>query len=127
AALGPKNPRVFLLQGIGTFHKPAFVGGGADKALPLFRKSQELFAKESGDSTSIDWGRDDAWIWSGRAALKLEDWKTARADFAKALEISPGHAWVTASLIPEAEKGLAATSETPAKSTNKDKNKASDK
>ena len=43
--LSPNNPRVQLLAGINTFSKPAFIGGGADKALPVFAKSQELFAK----------------------------------------------------------------------------------
>ncbi len=107
-AAAPDNPRVQLLAGINTLNKPAFVGGGADRALPLFRKSQQLFESPApADSTSPDWGRDDAWLWAGRTAMKLGDAATARQCYLKALEITPGHAWVTHALLPEADKALA--------------------
>jgi tetratricopeptide (TPR) repeat protein len=104
----PNNPRVELFAGINTLNKPAFVGGGADHALPLFRRAQELFESATpADSTAPDWGRDDAWLWAGRAAMKQGDAATARACYMKALEITPGHAWVTHALLPEAEQALA--------------------
>lgn len=112
-AASPRNPRVQLLAGINTLNKPAFVGGGADKAMPMFRQSIALFEATAApaDSTLPAWGRDDAWIWTGRTAMKLGDAATARDCYLKALAITPGHGWVTRALMPEAEKALAAASE----------------
>lgn len=109
-AAAPSNPRVQLLAALNTLNKPAFVGGGADRALPLFRKSQQLFESTAApaDSTAPVWGRDDAWLWAGRTAMKLGDAATARACYVRTLEITPGYAWVTHALLPEAEKALAA-------------------
>ena len=107
-AASPSNPRVQLLAAINTLNKPAFIGGGADKALPMFRKAQATFESAApADSTAPDWGLDDAWVWCGRAAMKLGDAATARACYLKALEITPGQAWVTHALLPEADKALA--------------------
>jgi len=107
-ALAPQNPRVYLLEGLNTLNKPAFVGGGAGMALPVFQKAQDMFAKESvADSTAPDWGRDDAYLWAGRAATKLKDWPRALELYKKALEANPTNAWVKQQLIPEAEKAIA--------------------
>ena len=106
--LSPDNPRVQLFAGINTFSKPAFIGGGADKSLPVFAKSQALFAKAAvADSTAPHWGADDAWIWGGRAAMQLGDAKAAREAYHHALALTPGHAWVTHDLLPEAEAAAA--------------------
>ena len=40
-------------------------------------------------------------------ATSLGDAATARECYLKALEITPGHAWVAHALLPEAEKALA--------------------
>jgi len=107
--LAPENPRVALLLGIGDLHKPAQFGGGADAALPSFRHAQELFAKEAvADSTAPDWGRDDAFLWEGRALMQKSDYAAARAAFAKALAANPANGWVKSRLLPEAEQKLAA-------------------
>lgn len=107
--LAPENPRVLLLEGIGTLHKPSFVGGGADKALPLLRQAIARFEAETvADSTAPDWGRDDAHVWAGQAAMKLSDYAGAREHYRKALEINPANSWVRAMLLPAAEKALAA-------------------
>ena len=107
-AAAPNNPRVLLFAALNTLNKPAFVGGGADRALPLFRKSQRLFESAApADSTAPAWGRDDAWLWAGRTAMRLGDAATARECYLKALEITPGHGWVAHALLPEAEKALA--------------------
>lgn len=109
AALAPSNPRVALLQGIGDLHKPAQFGGGPEAALPSFRRAEDLFAKESvADSTAPDWGRDDAFLWEGQALARTNDWEKARAAYARALDTNPANGWVRTSLLPEAEKKLAA-------------------
>jgi tetratricopeptide (TPR) repeat protein len=105
AAIAPKNPRVVLLSGINTLNKPRFVGGGADKAMAMFHKALELFAAEkAAGNAPIDWGYDEAYAWSGRAALELEKRDEARVFYHKALEINPGNAWVEHSLLPELDK-----------------------
>ena len=43
SGMAPQNPRVALLVAIGTLHKPAFVGGGADKAKPQFERAIALY------------------------------------------------------------------------------------
>lgn len=106
--LSPADPRVHLIDGIGTLHKPGFVGGGADKALEKLKKTIELFAAESvTDPAAPDWGRDDAYAWAGRAAMKLEDWKAAREYFDKALEFNPENGWVRTQLLPAMDKAVA--------------------
>jgi tetratricopeptide (TPR) repeat protein len=103
--IAPENPRVALMEGVNTYSKPGFVGGGAKKALPQLERAIALFATSpAGDSTSIDWGHDDAHIWAGRAAAKLKKWDEARGHYEKALEINPGNRWVRNVLLPQLDK-----------------------
>jgi tetratricopeptide (TPR) repeat protein len=107
-ALAPRNPRVQLFDAINTMHKPKFVGGGPDKALEKFQKAQQLYAAEVvADSTAFDWGRDDAWLWAGRAAMQKKDYARARDLYTKALEVNPSNGWVRHVLLPAADKALA--------------------
>jgi tetratricopeptide (TPR) repeat protein len=112
-ALAPDNPRVLFSDGMNTFHKPAFVGGSAEKALARFRQAIERFETEQvTDPAGPDWGRDDAHIWAGQAAMKLEDYAAARDYFARALELNPSCGWVRHALLPAAERALAKASAT---------------
>jgi tetratricopeptide (TPR) repeat protein len=107
--LAPKNPRVALLDGINTLYTPAFVGGGADKSYAKLVQAQALFAAETvTDPTAPDWGKDDVYVWSGRAAMKGGNFKDARDAYQKALAANPDNGWVKHWLLPEAEKKLAA-------------------
>jgi tetratricopeptide (TPR) repeat protein len=107
--LAPKNPRVKLLDGINTLYKPGFVGGGAGSALKALEKAQALFAAETvTDATAPDWGKDDVYVWAGRAAVKAGDYKGARDYYQKALAANPDNGWVKHSLLPEVEKQLGA-------------------
>jgi tetratricopeptide (TPR) repeat protein len=107
--LAPKNPRVALLDGINTLYKPAFVGGGAGPARDKLDKAGALFAAETvTDPAAPDWGKDDVWTWNGRAAMKAGDTKSAVESYRKALAANPNNGWVRGSLLPEAEKKLAA-------------------
>ncbi len=52
-----KNPRANLLQGIQMYHKPSFLGGGANKAKPYFEKAKNLYASAKPANTlSPNWG-----------------------------------------------------------------------
>ena len=110
-ALDPKNPRVWFLLGLGAYNKPVSFGGGPDKAVEKLARARELYATAGADSGAFDFGRDDAWIWSGRAAVALHDYAGAQAMYRKALEINPGSGWVRHSLLPEADS-LAARADT---------------
>jgi tetratricopeptide (TPR) repeat protein len=108
--MAPANPRVLLLDAMGTLHKPAFVGGGADRALVKLEKVQELFdaeakAKEAGaPGLEPDWGRFESYAWAGRSAAELGDKAAARGFYEKALAIQPENGWVRHVLLPELER-----------------------
>lgn len=109
-ALAPNSPRVALLTGMNTLHKPAFVGGGADKAEPLFARAIALAAAEATlDSTAFGWGHVDAHVWAGRSAEKQGRLAEAVAHYRGALAIDPDYGWAKAILLPKAEKALAAS------------------
>lgn len=106
--LAPKNPRVLLLDGINTLYKPGFIGGGPGNALKKLDQAQGLFAAETvADPATPDWGKDDVYLWAGRAAVKSGDFKGARGYYQKALAANPDNGWVKRSLLPEVEKKLA--------------------
>jgi tetratricopeptide (TPR) repeat protein len=116
--LAPGNPRVAFLDGLNTLHKPAFVGGGADKARARFDEAIALFEKaapgisaaaaaRAGDPAAFDWGHDDACVWAGRAAMKEKDYAGAKAYYEHALAANPANGWVRTQLLPQAEKQLA--------------------
>jgi tetratricopeptide (TPR) repeat protein len=110
--IAPSNPRVRFLDGINTLHKPAFVGGGPEQALDKFGKAIELFKAEAvTDPAAPDWGRDDAYLWAGRAAMMHEDYAGARDYFNQALAANPDNGWVRNVLLPSAEKALAGKSD----------------
>ncbi len=57
--LNPDNPRVYFLRATMTFHMPEAYGGGAAKALPLFKTATEKFAAfESKTDISPNWGKE---------------------------------------------------------------------
>jgi len=60
--LNPDNPRVYFLQGNIVFYTPKFMGGGAEKALPIYQKAQELFSENASDMLrdieSPFWGKE---------------------------------------------------------------------
>jgi len=54
--LDPNNPRLYFLDGASTFGKPEFIGGGKEKAKPLFVKAEELFKAEKPAELYPHWG-----------------------------------------------------------------------
>lgn len=99
------NPRVFLLQGISDYFKPALFGGSPDKALDKMKKSAHLFNQKSHqDAFSIRWGHEEAYAWMGKIYMEQKDFHKARTAYAKALSINPDYDWVKRNLIPELNK-----------------------
>ena len=104
----PENPRVLLLDALNTLNKPAFVGGGPDRALPKFQQAIVKFEAEAAAGGTPGWGHDDALLWAGRTAMRLKSYALARDEYRRALAVNPDNAWVKFVLLPEAEKALAA-------------------
>lgn len=102
--LGPRNPRVWLLRGIGLIFKPGLFGGGADKAERDIRKALELFPTDTAPTPRPAWGYAEAWAWLGQALARQNRRDEARAAYHKALEIQPEFGWVTHVLLPALDK-----------------------
>jgi tetratricopeptide (TPR) repeat protein len=57
--LNPDNPRVYYLRATMTFHMPETYGGGAAKALPMYRIAKEKFEIfKPKSSLSPNWGKE---------------------------------------------------------------------
>jgi tetratricopeptide (TPR) repeat protein len=92
---------------------PSFFGGGPEPALKEFRRAQSLFAPTASTApTTPNWGSDDAYLWAGRAQMKLGDYEGAKKSYEQALQANPNNGWVRTSLLPEAEKSMASAQET---------------
>ncbi|MGH7726721.1 MAG: hypothetical protein ACREOU_14945 [Candidatus Eiseniibacteriota bacterium] len=109
--MAPKNPRILFLDGVNTLYTPEFVGGGSKKSLEKLEKAMELFAAEAAapapaDPLTPDWGRDDVYVWAGRAAVEGERYADAKTFYKKALEINPENGWVEHALLPALEKKM---------------------
>jgi tetratricopeptide (TPR) repeat protein len=100
ASLEPDNPRVLLAQGVSAFNTPAMFGGGKDKAEKLLRRSLERYAVERDTKAWPAWGRFDAHVWLGQTLAGKGQRAAAKAEYDKALAISPNSGWVKYSLLP---------------------------
>jgi hypothetical protein len=57
--LNPDNPRVYYLRATMTFHMPEAYGGGAVKALPLYKTAAEKYNTfQPETSISPNWGKE---------------------------------------------------------------------
>ena len=99
-ALGPRNPRVRLLEGIAAFHTPEMWGGGHEAALGHFQAAIELFADDEPEAPLPAWGHAEAHAWLGQSYAALGRVDEARASYGRALEVAPGYAWVRDVLMP---------------------------
>lgn len=103
-AAAPNDPRVALLNGITRVNAPAFAGGGASRGEAELRRAVTLFANDRSVSPQPTWGRVDAHIWLAIALEKQNKIPEARAELNRALQLSPGHLWVTRELLPALDR-----------------------
>ena len=103
AAAAPNDPRVAFMNGVSRLSMPRAFGGGAAKGEPELRRALRLFAADPNRSPQPVWGRVDAHIWLAIALDELDRPAEARAELQRALELAPGHRWVTGSLLPALE------------------------
>jgi tetratricopeptide (TPR) repeat protein len=100
--LSPENPRVALLEAIGTYNTPTLWGGGKEKGLEAMKKAAELFDRwHAPDSLLPDWGKAEVHAWIGLAHLDRKETILARKAFENALLINPDYGWVKYGLLPK--------------------------
>jgi tetratricopeptide (TPR) repeat protein len=103
-ALGPQNPRVWMLRGVGALYTPAMFGGGMDKAESHLTKAIDLFARDGAAAPAPQWGRAEAHAWMGQVQAKRKNIAAARASYQRALELEPENGWVKLVLLPALDK-----------------------
>lgn len=99
-SLDPKNPRVWLLKGIGDFYTPAAFGGGAEAALRSLERAAAAFETDDPTPPEPRWGRVDVHVWLGQVHASLGDTEKAREAYQRALALEPRHSWVRDELLP---------------------------
>lgn len=103
-AVGPNNPRVWMLRGVGDLYRPRLFGGGLDKAESHLRHAIQLFATDRPPPPAPSWGQAEVYGWLGQVLAKQGKRSEARAAYEKGLSLEPGNAWIADYLIPALEK-----------------------
>jgi len=104
--LGKDNPRVSLVNGIGTFFTPPMWGGGPEAALAHLITAEALFKNDHPGKGMPDWGRAETYAWIGVMQQKLGHVDESRRAYQEALRLEPGFVWVRDNLLPGLEKGI---------------------
>ena len=97
-AEGSKNPRVWLLRGIGAMFTPSMWGGGLDKAQDYLEKSVTYFAADNPQRPLPAWGRAEAYIWLGQVYAKQGKADAAKDAYQNAVKNEPDNGWARALL-----------------------------
>lgn len=101
--LQPENPRLLMLDAISKHFTPAMFGGDKELALAGFKRSAEIFEKQTKTSTiQPDWGHAEAYAWIGVALLDQNKKAEAKTALERALVIDPEFGWVKYVLLPQA-------------------------
>lgn len=103
-AMGPDNPRVFMLRGVSAMYKPKVFGGGMDKAERDLKRALELFGNDEPESPRPRWGHAEAWAWLGQVYAAEKRVAEARDAYAQALALVPEYGWVKRQLLPALDK-----------------------
>lgn len=104
--LGKDNPRVWLVNGAGTFFTPEMWGGGAQASLEQLKKAEALYAGDRPGKAMPDWGRAETHAWLGIVHQRLGHAEESRRAYQEALRLEPGFLWVKDVLLPGLEKGI---------------------
>lgn len=104
--LGKENPRVWLVQAVGTLFTPAQWGGGPEAALEQLTRGETLFKSDRPAKGLPDWGHAELHAWLGLVHQKLGHKDESRRAYQEALRLEPGFAWVKDVLLPGLEKGV---------------------
>jgi tetratricopeptide (TPR) repeat protein len=102
-ALGPNNPRVWLIRGQGAIFTPEQFGGGLTNAEAYLKKAEQLFVMDNATAPAPSWGRAELYAWLGQVYQKQNKKAEAIAAYNKALEIDPNMRWVKFVLLPSTQ------------------------
>jgi tetratricopeptide (TPR) repeat protein len=103
-AIGPNNPRVSLVQGMGALFTPPEWGGGPGLAEKHFLKSVAQYADDHPVAPEPAWGRGEVYAWLGQVYERTGRKAEAMAAYKKALDAEPNYLWVSRVLIPALQK-----------------------
>ena len=87
-AQAPRNPRVILVDAMGYYFRPSFVGGDQKKACARFLEAVTAFERDEG-ANGIRWGAPEAHYWVGRCKRAEGDREAERQFFERALQLAP--------------------------------------
>lgn len=105
--LAPDNPRVVMLNAIGTLFKPAMFGGSTEGAIKGFKRAIELFDNwQPPNVFAPRWGDAEVYAWLGQAYAMNEQYEKAREAYHRGLDVKPGYPWIKEVLLPELKKKL---------------------
>jgi tetratricopeptide (TPR) repeat protein len=104
--IGKENPRLWLVNGIGSFFTPAQWGGGPEIALEHLTKAETLFKTDRPGKAMPDWGRAETYAWLGIVHQKLGHKEESKLAYQEALRLEPGFGWVRDTLLPGLERGV---------------------
>lgn len=103
--LAPDNPRVVMLDAIGTLFKPSMFGGSTEGAIKGFERAAGLFENwQPPNVFAPRWGHAEVYAWLGQAYAMDEQYEKARKAYREALKVKPGYPWVKDLLLPELNK-----------------------
>lgn len=104
AAMGPDNPRVWMLRGVSSMFKPRLFGGGLGQAERELRQALALFAQDHPSPPAPWWGHAETYAWLGQLYARQGKVEQARAAYAQALALEPDYGWVRDHLLPALER-----------------------
>ena len=108
-AMGPGNPRAWLIRGVGAFYAPRFLGGGNEKAEAALKKALTLFPEDHPVSPLPAWGHAEAYGWLALVYVDMKRPVDARQALARGLELDPLHAFLLRRVLPNVERLEVAT------------------
>lgn len=88
--LGPRNPRVLLLDAVEAYDRPKGSAADADRALSGFKKATAAFEAERQETEHVpSWGAAEAYVYLARCQLDRGATLDARDALERALLIAP--------------------------------------
>ena len=100
--LDPENPRTWMVEGVGAYHRPKMFGGGYDNAREAMLKSLAFYETYApADPAYPDWGHAEAYAWLGKMEMEHGEFASAEKRLDKALEIDSQLGWVIYVLSPQ--------------------------
>jgi len=94
--LQPGNPRALVLHAVHILHMPGFVGGGAQKAIPLLEAAVKAAEAEPAakDPWTPRWGKVESYGWLAIAQAEFGLIPLAEATLAKGASLDPQHGFL---------------------------------